>query len=443
MAKKSKNAAQGFGAKSNQLTKKLMYTLFFIALYRVGVHIPIPGVDTQALRHFFESQGGNLFGMFNMFTGGALERFSVVALGVMPYISASIIAQLLTAVMPALDQLQKEGEAGRKKVTQYTRYGTILLAVVQGLMIARGLQSQSAAGSSLVLDGGSTSWLLMSALSLTAGTAFVMWLGEQITERGVGNGISLIIMAGIIAGLPGIIRSTYSSVNAAEMELFKVLFIITVILITTAGVVFFEQASRRIPIQYAKRQVGNRVYGGQASHLPMRINSSGVIPPIFASSLLQFPTTVAQFTEGTIFSDIMQMLINPGGWLYNVIYALLVIFFAFFYTSITFKPDDIAENLKKNGGYIPGIRPGVRTSEYLQKISDRLTCSGSLYLAFICVFPVVLMNKFNIPFYFGGTSLLIVVGVALDTFRQVEAHLYQMSYDNFLKKNPKARGRPA
>ena len=426
---------QGIKAlQANHLQKKIFFTLAFIALYRVGVYIPIPGVDADALSKFFAQQGGNIFGMFNMFTGGALERFSVVALGVMPYISASIIMQLLTVVIPQLDQLQKEGEAGRKKITQYTRYFTMILALIQGFMIGTGLQSQSFLGRPLVVDGGGLSWLILTSISLTAGTAFVMWLGEQITERGIGNGISLIIFAGIIAGLPQVVMNTYSQLHSSSIQLAQVMLILAVVVVIVAGVVYMEQGARQVPVQYAKRQVGNRMYGGQVSHLPMRINSAGVIPPIFASSLLQFPITFATFSRGGKFADFVNVAFAQGGWLYNTTYALLIIFFAFFYTSITFKPDDIAENLKKHGGFIPGIRPGARTAEYLQKISDRLTCAGAIYLATLCISPVILVERFGIPFYFGGTSLLIVVGVALDTFRQIEAHRQSLRYDTFLKK---------
>jgi preprotein translocase subunit SecY len=417
----------------NHLQKKILFTLGFLALYRIGVHVPIPGVDGSALADFFQSQGANMFGMFNMFSGGALERFSVFALGVMPYISASIIAQLLTVVVPHLEQLQKEGDAGRKKITQYTRYGTVLLAVIQGFMIANSLESNSFAGRPLVLDGGGVGWKALTVLSLTAGTCFVMWLGEQITERGVGNGISLIIFAGIVATIPSVIGNTYSQYTGGEMDMFRIIAIVAVCLAVTAGVVFMEQGQRQVPIQYAKRQVGAKVYGGQQSHLPMRVNSAGVIPPIFASSLLQFPTTFQSLFPNTPLGSWLSLLFAPGDWFYNAVYALMIIFFAFFYTQITFKPDDVAENLKKHGGFIPGIRPGARTAEFLHKISLRLCLAGSLYLAGICVFPVVLMGKFNVQFFFGGTSLLIVVGVALETFRQIDAHRQSLRYDAFLK----------
>lgn len=420
----------------NHLQKKILFTLGFLALYRIGVHIPIPGVDGEALSDFFQSQGANAFGMFNMFSGGALERFSVFALGVMPYISASIISQLLTVVVPHLEQLSKEGDAGRKKITQYTRYGTVVLAVIQGFMIANTLESADFGGRPLVTVGGESMdvmwWKFLTTLSLTAGTCFVMWLGEQITERGVGNGISLIIFAGIVATIPSVVGNTFTQYTGGQMGLGRIVMLLAVCLVVTAGVVFMEQGARQIPIQYAKRQVGRKVYGGQSSHLPMRVNSAGVIPPIFASSLLQFPRTAQGFFDQNHWaSDLLNLLF--ADWLYNTIYAVMIIFFAYFYTSITFKPDDVAENLKKHGGFIPGIRPGARTSEYLAKVSNRLCFSGSIYLAAICVFPALLMSRFQVQFFFGGTSLLIVVGVALETFRQIDAHRQSLRYDAFLK----------
>jgi len=416
----------------NHLQKKILFTLGFLALYRIGVHIPIPGVDTAALADFFKGQGANLFGMFNMFSGGALQRFSVCALGVMPYISASIIAQLLTVVVPHLEQLSKEGDAGRKKITQYTRYGAVILAIVQGFMIANTLEGSAFGGRSMVLSPG-LSWKLITVLSLAAGTAFIMWLGEQITERGVGNGMSLIIFAGIVATIPSVITNTYKQYSTAELDAARVLLILGVCLAVTAGVVFIEQGARQIPIQYAKRQVGRKVYGGQSSHLPVRVNSAGVIPPIFASSLLQFPVTIQGLWPDTPIGSVFGLLFHPGGWFYNLVYVLMIVFFAFFYTSITFKADDIAENLKKHGGFIPGIRPGARTSEFLDRVVSRLTLTGGIYLAGLCVLPAILTSQFNVQFYFGGTSLLIVVGVALETFRQIDAHRQSLRYDAFLK----------
>lgn len=416
----------------NHLQKKILFTLGFLALYRIGVHVPIPGVDTAALSEFFRSQGANLFGMFNMFSGGALERFSVCALGVMPYISASIIAQLLTVVVPHLEQLSKEGESGRKKIGQYTRYGAVVLAVVQGIMIANTLEGSSFSGRSLVVDPGPL-WKFVTVISLTAGTAFVMWLGEQITERGVGNGMSLVIFAGIVATIPQVIGDTYQRYSNQEMDLARILLIVGVCLAVTGGVIFIEQGARQIPVQYAKRQVGRKVYGGQNSHLPIRVNSAGVIPPIFASSLLQFPVTMQSLFAESVVGGWLNILFYPGGWFYNLAYIAMIVFFAYFYTSITFKPDDIAENLKKYGGFIPGIRPGARTAEFLQKVVSRLTLTGAIYLAALCVLPSVLTSRFNVQFYFGGTSLLIVVGVALETFRQIDAHRQSLRYDSFLK----------
>ena len=440
----SQSAALGSQAGSghilNHLQKRILFTLGFLAIYRIGVHIPIPGVDTVALRQFFASQGGNLLSMFNMFSGGALERFSVFALGVMPYISASIIAQLLTVVVPKLEALSKEGQSGRKKITQYTRYGTIFLAVIQGFMIARTLQVADFNDAPLVAQGG-LGWMFVTVLSLVAGTAFVMWLGEQITDRGVGNGISLIIFAGIVAGLPSVLGNTYTQYTSEQLDLLRILIIIGVCIFVVAGVVFVESGARQVPIQYAKRQMGRKIFSGQQSHLPLRVNASGVIPPIFASSLLQFPLTVAAFSPESKIAEIINTYMIPGGWLYNVVYVTGVIFFAFFYTKIVFKTDDVAENLKKNGGFIPGIRPGARTAEYLDILVDRLTMAGSLYLAVICVLPTILTGQFNVQFYFGGTSLLIVVGVALETFRQIEGHRQSLRYEAFMKstKNDKRR----
>ena len=417
----------------NHLQKRILYTLLFLAIYRIGVHVPIPGVNTEALADFFRDQGENFFGMFNMYTGGALEKFSVVALGVLPYISASIIAQLLTVVVPHLEQLSKEGESGRNKITKYTRYGTVALALIQGFMISNQLVSSDFQGRSLVYGGAGLSWKLMATLSLTAGTAFVMWLGERITDKGVGNGISLIIFCGIVAGLPRVIVNTYEKYNSSQIGLLPILVICAICIFICGCVVFVEQAARLVPIQYAKRQVGRRQYGGQESSLPLRVNSAGVIPPIFAGALLQFPITVAHFRPNSAFSNIVGSIFLGNTWMYNTVYVVLIMFFAFFYTGIVFKPDDVAENLKKYGGFIPGIRPGARTSEYLGKVVMRLTLTGSIYLAAVCVVPTILSSNFNVNFYFGGTSLLIVVGVALETFRQIEAHRQSLRYDAFLK----------
>ncbi len=419
----------------NHLQKKILVTLGFLAIYRIAVHVPIPGVDTVRLASFFKSQGANLLGMFNMFSGGALEQFSILALGVMPYISASIISQLLTVVVPSLHAMSKEGESGRKKINQYTRYGTVVLALVQGYMIANTLEKTPFAGGNLVVAGG-LGWRLVTTIALAAGTAFVMWLGEQITERGVGNGISLVIFSGIVAGLPGVISNTYTQYTAQELDLFRMLAIAAVCIALTAGVVFMEQGSRLIPIQYAKRQVGRKIFGGQSSNLPLRLNTAGVVPAIFASSILQAPITAAMLSSNSKVSGFITSIFVPGGWLYNVVFMTLIVFFAFFYTSIVFKPDDVAENLKKHGSFIPGIRPGAKTADYLEKILSRLTLSGGIYLAAICVAPTILSLKFGVQFYFGGTSLLIVVGVALETFRQIDAHRQSLRYEAFMKKTP-------
>lgn len=439
MAKPIQRLPEG---KLNHLHKKILYTLGFLAIYRIGIHIPIAGVDTFRLGAFFKAQGANLFGMFNMFSGGALEHFSIFALGVMPYISASIIAQLLTVVVSHLEMLSKEGEAGRRKITQYTRYGTVVLALFQGYMIANTMEKTQFDGGNLVLTGGMT-WKLMTMVSLTAGTAFVMWLGEQITERGVGNGMSLIIFAGIVAHLPRVVSNTFTQYNSHQIDPPRILALIAICILVVAAVVFMEQGARQIPIQYAKRQVGRKVYGGQSSHLPIRLNSAGVIPPIFASSLLQFPVTAAMMAKNSRFGEIMGAFFSPGEWLHNTVYVALIIFFSYFYTSIVFKADDVAENLKKHGGFVPGIRPGARTAEYFQKILGRLTLVGAIYLSAICVLPTIISGMFNVQFSIGGTSLLIVVGVALETFRQIDAHRQSLRYESFLKQTtirPRGRG---
>jgi preprotein translocase subunit SecY len=426
----------------NHLQRKILYTLVFLAIYRVCVHIPVAGVDTFRLGAFFKTQGTNLFGMFNMFSGGALEHFSIVALGVMPYISASIIAQLLTVVVPYLEMLSKEGDAGRRKITQYTRYGTVLLALFQGYMMASAMEKMQFDGGDLVLTGG-LSWKLLTMLSLTAGTAFVMWLGEQITERGVGNGMSLIIFAGIVAQLPRVVSATYTQYSSQQLDLFRILALVAICVLVVAAVVFMEQGARQVPIQYAKRQVGRKVYGGQSSHLPIRLNSAGVIPPIFASSLLQFPVTAAMMAKNSKFGEVMTAFFSPGEWLHNTVYVSLIVFFSYFYTSIVFKADDVAENLKKHGGFVPGIRPGARTAEYFQRILDRLTLAGAIYLSAVCVMPTIVSGMFNVMFSIGGTSLLIVVGVALETFRQIDAHRQSLRYESFLKQTtirPRGRG---
>lgn len=419
-----------------ELKKRLLYTFGLLAVYRVGAFIPTPGIDSQALARYFESVQGTILGFFNMFSGGALEQMAVFALGIMPYISASIILELLTVVVPYLEKLKKEGEQGRKKINQYTRYGTVVLSMIQGLGIAIGLEHMEVGGAAIVLVPG-WAFRLMTMLTLTAGTTFIMWLGEQITERGVGNGISLIIFAGIVAGMPVAIGRTWTQLRLGEMSPFLFLGILVLMVAVVAAIVFMEAGHRRIPIQYAKRVVGRRMYGGQSTHLPLKINTSGVIPPIFASSIMVFPATIAQFVGGQhpggILATVVQQL-SPGTILYSVLTVLMIIFFAYFYTAIIFNPADVADNMRKYGGFVPGIRPGKKTAEYIDRTLSRLTLVGALYLSFIVILPTYLVQFFHVPFFFGGTGLLIVVGVAMDTMQQVESHLVMRHYESFIKK---------
>lgn len=425
----------GFGNvfKIPELRKRLLYTAALLAVYRIGVHVPTPGIDAAALKSFFDNMQGTIFGVFNMFTGGALERLSVFALGIMPYISASIIIQLLTVVIPHLEQLKKEGEQGQKKITQYTRYGTVGLSIIQGFMIAAGLESmRSPTGAPVVFDPG-WDFRLLTVITLTAGTAFIMWLGEQITERGIGNGISLIIFAGIVARTPAAIGNTMRLVQQGEMSIFTLL-ILGVFMVAVVGfIIYVEQGQRRIPVQYAKRVVGRKMYGGQSTHLPLKINSSGVIPPIFASSIIMFPATIAQFTQVSWLQSIANAM-RPGGLYYDLVYVAFIFFFCYFYTAVTFNPVDVADNMKKHGGYIPGIRPGKRTADYIDRVLTRITLGGAVYVSLVCVLPTLLIGQMNVPFYFGGTALLIVVGVAIDTIAQMESHMLSRHYEGFLKK---------
>lgn len=428
-----------------ELNKRLLFTILMLIVYRIGVHIPTPGIDSEALAEFFNMARGTVFGFFNMFSGGALERFSVFALGIMPYISSSIIMQLLTVVSPTLAKLQKEGDLGKKKISQYTRYGTIIISIVQGLGIAYGLEHTTGPlGQSVVINPG-WGFRIITALTLTAGTAFIMWLGEQITERGIGNGISLIIFAGIVARMPAAIGNTFNLIKTGELNLFLLIFIVLLMIVVIGLIIFIETSQRKIPIHYPQRVVGNKVYGNQSTHLPLKVNSSGVIPPIFASSILMFPATVASFVPQEALSkapilDSLLRSLSPDSLLYNILFVSLIIFFAFFYTAIVFNPVDVSENLKKYGGYIPGIRPGPKTAEYIDRILSRITLGGAVYVAIICVLPNILVGKFNVPFYFGGTALLIVVGVALDTLAQVETFLLARSYEGFTRKG-RIRGR--
>ncbi len=425
----------GLGSAANipELRRRIFFTLIMLAVYRIGVQIPTPGINGEALSAFFAQNAGTLFGMFNMFSGGALQNFSIFALGIMPYISASIIIQLLTVVIPQLEALKKEGQAGTRKITQYTRYGTVALSIIQGGFIARGLQGMSGPGGTpIVLEPG-LPFILMTILTLTTGTAFIMWLGEQMTERGIGNGISLIIFAGIVARGPAAVVNSIKLVQAGEITLFFVPLFLAFMFLVVAVIVFFETSQRRIPIQYAKRVVGRRMYGGQSSHLPLKINVSGVIPPIFASSIMMFPATIGSFIQIDWVQRVSAAM-SPGTVYYYACYVAMIVFFCFFYTAVTFKPEDVAENLKKNGGFVPGVRPGKSTADFIDKVLTRLTVVGALYLSVVCVLPTVLVSQFNVPFYFGGTALLIIVGVAIDTISQVESHLHMRNYEGFMKQ---------
>ena len=417
-----------------ELKKRILITLGLLIVYRIGVQVPTPGIDPVALASFFAKAKEGLLGLFNMFSGGALERLSVFALGIMPYISASIILQLLTVTIPHLERLSKEGEAGRKKITQYTRYGTVVLSIIQGFGIAIGLERMtSPGGAPIVIDPG-WGFRLMTVLTLTAGTAFIMWLGEQITERGIGNGISLIIFAGIVCRLPAAIANTFRLLSTGEMAIFLVLILLAFMIAVVGFIIFVETAQRRISVQYPKRVVGRRMYGGQSTHLPLKINTSGVIPPIFASSIMMFPATVASFITVSWMQDIVNSL-RPGNLVYETLFVAMIVFFCYFYTAVTFNPVDVADNMKKQGGYIPGIRPGKRTAEYIDKVLTRITLGGAVYVSAVCVLPSILITKFNVPFYFGGTALLIVVGVSIDTISQIESHMLSRHYEGFLKKS--------
>lgn len=416
-----------------ELRNRILFTLGLLAVYRIGCAIPTPGIDTQALAAFFNQAKGTIFGIFNLFSGGALERLSIFTLGIMPYISASIILQLMTVVVPYLDRLSKEGELGRRKITQYTRYGTVILSILQSFGTAVWLENmRGPAGEPVVLNPG-ISFKLMTVITMTSGTAFIMWLGEQITERGIGNGISLIIYAGIVARVPAAVFNTFNLARVGEMSPFALLVLAALMVAVIGFIIFVERGQRRIPIQYAKRVVGRRVYGGQSTHLPLKVNTAGVIPPIFASSLLLFPMTFANFLEFPG-KDMIQYYLSPMSWVYNILYFALIIFFCFFYTAIQFNPVDVAENLKKFGGYIPGIRPGSKTAEYIDDVLTRITLGGALYVGIVCVLPAVLAAQFNVPFWFGGTALLIVVGVAMDTIAQIESHMLTRHYEGFLGK---------
>jgi len=419
-------------SKLGDLKRRLWFLLGALVVYRIGSFVPVPGIDATVLQDLFRSQQGGILGMFNMFSGGALSRFSIFALGIMPYISASIIMQLMTVVSPQMEALKKEGEAGRRKITQYTRYGTVVLAAFQGMGIAIALESQPG----LVIDPGMM-FRITTVLTLTAGTMFLMWLGEQITERGLGNGISIIIFAGIAAGLPRAIGGTLELTRTGAFSIPLVLLLFIAVILVTALVVFVERGQRKILVNYAKRQVGNKVYGGQASHLPLKLNMAGVIPPIFASSIILFPATLANWFGG---SESMNWLkdigagLSPGQPVYVLLYASAIVFFCFFYTALVFNSKETADNLKKSGAFVPGIRPGEQTARYIDKILTRLTLIGAMYITLVCLLPEFLIVKWNVPFYFGGTSLLIIVVVAMDFMAQVQAYIMTHQYESLLKK---------
>jgi preprotein translocase subunit SecY len=433
-----------------ELRKRLMYTLGMLAVYRIGIFVTTPGVDRDLMKQYLKSDagGGGLLGLMNFFTGGALEQLSIFALGIMPYITSSIIMQLMTAVVPSLERMQKEGDQGRKKITQYTRYGTILISVVQGFMLSNWLKGINHNGQSVVNADwgaayGGVGFTALNILTLTAGAAFLMWLGERITDKGIGNGISLLIFAGIIAGLPSAVYQSIQGIKNGTYQPIEMVVLVIVMVACVAAIVFIERGQRRIPVQYAKRVVGNKQYGGQATHLPLKVNTSGVIPPIFASSILMFPATIASWVQTDWMQQVNQALF-PGTWLYNVVYVGLIIFFAFFYTAMMFNPVDVADNLKKFGGFVPGIRPGRQTADYIERVLTRITFAGAIYLSIVCVMPTIIQMVVSnqVPFYFGGTGLLIVVGVALDTVQQIEGHLITRHYDGFAgPKGPRIKGR--
>ena len=422
-------------SKNTELTRRILFTLAMLAIYRVGVHVPTPGVDGSAVFSFFQAQSSGIFGLFNTFTGGALSQFSIFALGIMPYISASIIFQLLTSAIPYLEALKKEGEPGRRKINQYTRYATVALCLIQGYAISSWLMSSTSPdGRPLVTSPvvGFLPFQVMTLATLTAGSCFVMWLGEQITERGIGNGSSLIIFTGIAASVLKGANQLYTLVKNNEMQPAVLLLLLALMVAIIAAVIFMEVGQRRIPVQYSQRGAGMQSMSTPSSHLPIKINFSGVIPPIFASSLLMFPATMAQFVH-TPWLKSLQDALSPTGTIYNIIFVALIVFFCFFYTEIVFNPNDVAENLKKYGGFVPGVRAGKSTAEFIQRVLDRVNVAGAIYLSAICVLPGLLIGLMNVPFYFGGTSLLILVGVALDTTQQIQSHLITQKYEGFLK----------
>lgn len=434
------------GGKLTELKQRLLFVLGALLVFRIGAHIPVPGIDPVALAKIFEQQRGTILDMFNMFSGGALERFSLFALGIMPYISASIIVQLLTKVSPKLEQLSKEGAAGKRKITQYTRMGTLALATFQGFGVAVMLESQVAPGNLPVVVDPGMAFRLVTVLTLVSGTMFLMWLGEQITERGIGNGISLIIFAGIVAGLPSAIGGTLELARTGEINPAMILILFLLAIAVIGLVVYVERGQRRITVNYAKRQQGRKLYAAQSSHLPLKVNMAGVIPPIFASSIILFPATLGGWlgnAEGMGWLQDVAAMLSPGQPLYVAFYAVAIIFFCFFYTALMFNPKETADNLKKSGAFVPGIRPGEQTAKYIDGILGRLTLAGALYITLVCLLPEFLILSWNVPFYFGGTSLLIIVVVVMDFMAQLQAHLMSHQYDSLMKKaNLKGYGRP-
>ncbi|CAB3679929.1 preprotein translocase subunit SecY [compost metagenome] len=429
------------GARYGDLKRRLVFLVLALVVYRLGTHIPVPGINPDALADLFRQNQGGILGLFNMFSGGALSRFSIFALGIMPYISASIIMQLMSVVVPSLEALKKEGEAGRRKITQYTRYGTVVLALVQAVGISVALESQQG----LVIDPGML-FRFTTVVTLVTGTMFVMWLGEQITERGLGNGISILIFAGIVAGLPAALAALLDLVRTNAMSVLSALFIVALVVLVTAFVVFVERGQRKITVNYAKRQVGNKVYGGQSSHLPLKLNMAGVIPPIFASSIILFPATITSWfssSENMRWLSDLAAALSPRQPLYITLYSVAIIFFCFFYTALVFNSRETADNLKKSGAFVPGIRPGEQTARYIDKILMRLTLAGAIYITLVCLLPEFLVMRWNVPFYFGGTSLLIIVVVTMDFMAQVQAYMMSHQYDSLLKKaNFKGAGLP-
>ncbi len=424
------------GGKLTDLRQRFFFVLAALVVFRIGTHIPVPGINAQALAELFHQNQGSIIGLFNMFSGGALGRFSVFALGVMPYISASIILQLLTTVVPSLEELKKEGEAGRRKITQYTRYATVFLAMFQALGISIALAGQHSGGVPVVISPG-IGFKVVSVITLVSGTMFLMWVGEQMTERGIGNGMSMIILSGIIAGLPGAVGSTLELARTGSFQPLFVLVLFVIAIVVTGFVVFVERGQRRITVNYAKRQQGRKMYAGQTSHLPLKINMSGVIPPIFASSIILFPATLGSWfsrTKGLGWLRDLATTLSPGQPIYVILYATAIIFFSFFYTAMVFNPKETADNLKKSGAFIPGIRPGEQSARYIDGVMTRLTLAGALYVTLVCLLPEFLIVKWNVPFYFGGTSLLIIVVVCMDFMAQVQAHLMSHQYESLLKK---------